>query len=48
MTAEGQALSGMGKPSICTLQSLNAWDVMIEHQNRSVVLWIAGLMVPVV
>lgn len=45
MAAEGQAVSGMNKPSIHTHQSLNASDVMTEHQNTSVVLWIANLMV---
>lgn len=48
MTAEGQALSGMNKPSIHKLQSLNASDVMTEHQNRSVLLRIANLIVPLV
>jgi len=46
MTAEGQAHSGMSKPSVRTLQSLNASDVVTEHQTRSVVLQKAGLVVP--
>lgn len=48
MTAEGQALSGMSKPSTHPLQSLNASDVVTEHQNPSAVLWIVSLMVPLV